>query len=157
MWEAGGRKRARDWLVSFLIVCFSLFMLYVAWKRGLPQKFARFVLFYPINKRSFNFLCVLDLLFKNASSQLCLRLLLKVFVMNPPVFRCVAMLCIACGPNVVATLRAFRAKYYLWCIGWLKLLGWLAARKLLQVAESSVSWDFAPRFRNPELSKILSC
>ena len=33
--------------------------LYVAWKRGFPQKFARFVLFCPIKKRSFNLLCVL--------------------------------------------------------------------------------------------------
>ena len=41
------------------IVCFSVFMLYVAWK-GLPRKFARFVLFRPIKKRSFNLLCVLD-------------------------------------------------------------------------------------------------
>ena len=36
-------------------------MLYVAWKRGLPQKFAHFVLFRLIKKRSFNLLCVLDL------------------------------------------------------------------------------------------------
>ena len=35
-------------------------MLYVAWKRG-PWKFAPFVLFHPIKKRSFNLLCVLDL------------------------------------------------------------------------------------------------
>ena len=39
-----------------LIVC-----LHVAWKRGLPRKFARFVLFLPIKKRSFNLLLVLDL------------------------------------------------------------------------------------------------
>ena len=45
-----------------LIVCFSIFMLYVAWKRGLPRKFARFVLLRLINKRSFNLLCVSDLL-----------------------------------------------------------------------------------------------
>ena len=37
MLEAGGRKGARDWL-----------------------KFVRFVLFRPIQKRSFNLLCVLD-------------------------------------------------------------------------------------------------
>ena len=37
-------------------------MLYVAWKRGLPRNFARFVLFRPIKKRSFKLLCVLDLL-----------------------------------------------------------------------------------------------
>ena len=34
-------------------------MLYVAWKRGLPRKFARFFLFRLIKKRSFNLLCVL--------------------------------------------------------------------------------------------------
>ena len=36
-------------------------MLYVASKRGLPQKCARFVRFRPIIKRSFSLLCVLDL------------------------------------------------------------------------------------------------
>ena len=36
-------------------------MFYVAWKRGLPRKFARFVLFRLIKKRSFNLLCVLEL------------------------------------------------------------------------------------------------
>ena len=36
-----------------------LLLLYVAWKRGLPRKCARFVLFRPIKKRSFNLLCVL--------------------------------------------------------------------------------------------------
>ena len=35
---------------------------HVALKRGLPRKFARFVLFRPIEKRSFNLLCVLDIL-----------------------------------------------------------------------------------------------
>ena len=40
---------------------FYVFMLYVAWKRGLPRKLARFVLFRPVKKRSCNFLCVLDL------------------------------------------------------------------------------------------------
>ena len=45
-----------------LIVCFSAFMLYVAWKKGLPREFACFVLFRPIKKRSFNLLRVLDLL-----------------------------------------------------------------------------------------------
>ena len=29
-------------------------------KKGLPQKFARFILFRPNKKRSFNLLCVLD-------------------------------------------------------------------------------------------------
>ena len=42
-------------------------MLYIAWKRGLPQKFACFVLFHPIKKRSFNLLCVLDLGFPKFS------------------------------------------------------------------------------------------
>ena len=35
-------------------------MLYVVWKRGLLRKCAHFVLFRPIKKRSFDFLCVLD-------------------------------------------------------------------------------------------------
>ena len=35
-------------------------MLYVSLKRGLPRKFARFAPFRPIEKRSFNLLCVLD-------------------------------------------------------------------------------------------------
>ena len=35
-------------------------MLYVACKRGLSRNFARFVLFRPIQKSSFNLLCVLD-------------------------------------------------------------------------------------------------
>ena len=82
----GGRlaegKRSRDWLkiiqsvscpfpsVSLppqtytrqveLIVCFSVFLFYIALKRGLPREFARFVLFSPIKKHSFNLLCVLD-------------------------------------------------------------------------------------------------
>ena len=42
-----------SWFDSFLL-------LYVAWKRGFPQKFARFVLFHLIEKRSFNLLCVFD-------------------------------------------------------------------------------------------------
>ena len=42
------------------------FQLYCTWleKRGLPRKFARFVLFRLIEKRSFNLLCVLDLFFR---------------------------------------------------------------------------------------------
>ena len=36
-------------------------MLHVAWKRGLPRNFARFVLFRPVKKRSFDPLCVWDL------------------------------------------------------------------------------------------------
>ena len=63
MWEAGRRKRARDWgkgheesvlcrfppaslphpVTQDKLICFSVFMLYIAWKRGLPQKFARFI------------------------------------------------------------------------------------------------------------------
>ena len=43
-----------------LVWLFSV-VLYVAWKRGLPRKFARFVLFRLIKKSSFNLLCVLDL------------------------------------------------------------------------------------------------
>ena len=39
-------------------------MFYLAWKRGLPWKFACFVLFCPIKKLSFNLLCVLDLFFR---------------------------------------------------------------------------------------------
>ena len=54
MWEAGGRKRAWD----------------LAWKRGLPRKCARFVLFPPIKKRSFNLLCVLDLVSERWQSTL---------------------------------------------------------------------------------------
>ena len=68
MWEASRRKRARDWLnqdkISWINCCFSVFMLYVAWKRGLPWKFACFVLFRPIKKRSFHLMCVLDLFFR---------------------------------------------------------------------------------------------
>ena len=37
-----------------LAVCFSVFMLYVVWKRGLLWKFAPFVLFFPLKQRSFN-------------------------------------------------------------------------------------------------------
>ena len=54
------RRQMKSHLFS-QIVCFSVFMLYVAWKRGLPRKFARFVLFRLIKKRPFNLLCVLDL------------------------------------------------------------------------------------------------
>ena len=34
------------------LACFSVFLLYIAWKRGLPWKFAHFVLFCPIKKSS---------------------------------------------------------------------------------------------------------
>ena len=46
-------------------------MLYVAWKRGLPRKFARFVLFSPVKKRSFNLLCVLNLNNSREKKSLC--------------------------------------------------------------------------------------
>ena len=51
-----------NWHKIKWIVCFSDFLLYVAWKRGLPWKCARFVLFRLIKKRSFNLLCDLDLI-----------------------------------------------------------------------------------------------
>ena len=36
-------------------------MLYVAWKKeDFLEKFARFALFRPVKKRSFNLLCILD-------------------------------------------------------------------------------------------------
>ena len=41
--------------------------MFVAWKRGFPQKFARFVLFHLIKKCSFNLLYVLDLTVKALS------------------------------------------------------------------------------------------
>ena len=60
--EAGGRKRARDCLDEK--------------RRWIHRKFARFVLFHPIKKRSFNLLCVLYLFFHNGGSQLCFRFFL---------------------------------------------------------------------------------
>ena len=43
-------------------MCFFLFYVVRSLKkRGLPRRFACFVLFYPVKKRSFNLLCVLDL------------------------------------------------------------------------------------------------
>ena len=53
-----------NWHKVSWIVCFSVFTLYVAWKRGLPQKYAHFVLFRLIKKRSFNLLCISDLFFR---------------------------------------------------------------------------------------------
>ena len=55
-----------SWINCSFVLCFflSVFMLYVARKRELPRKFARFVLFRPIKKRSFNLLCVLVLFFR---------------------------------------------------------------------------------------------
>ena len=44
--------------ISWNNCLFSVFMLYVAWKRGLPRKFTRFVLFCPINKSVFLISCV---------------------------------------------------------------------------------------------------
>ena len=64
MWKAGRRKRARGCLLRLKIGwinCFSVFMLYVAWKRGLSRKCSRFVQFRPIKKRSFD-LCVLEVI-----------------------------------------------------------------------------------------------
>ena len=64
MSEAGRRKRAQISLMPFSVcqfpVCFSVFMLYIAWKRGLPQKCSHFVPFRPIKKPSFDLLCVLE-------------------------------------------------------------------------------------------------
>ena len=37
----------------------------------------------------------------------------------------------ACGSNMAATIRAFRAYYYMWRSDWLKLLGWMAVRNPL--------------------------
>ena len=57
-----GGWRKENWpKISWINCLFSLFMLYVAWKRWLPRKCVRFVLFCPLKKRSLNFLCVLDL------------------------------------------------------------------------------------------------
>ena len=47
-----------------VVSLFSVLLLYIAWKRGLPQKFARFVLFRLTKKRSFNLFCFLDLFFR---------------------------------------------------------------------------------------------
>ena len=58
--------------ISWINWSFIVFLLYVAWKRGLPQKIAHFVLFRLIKKLSFNLLCVLDL-FQNSGSQFCFR------------------------------------------------------------------------------------
>ena len=63
--EAGSFCHKVSW-----IVWFSVFLLYVAWKRRFPRKFARFVLFRPIKKRSFNLLCVLDLCKPNPNPNL---------------------------------------------------------------------------------------
>ena len=60
----------------------SFFILDVAWKRGLPRKCARFVLFRSVKKRSFILLCAFDLFFQNAGSQLCFK-----FLMIPVAYR----------------------------------------------------------------------
>ena len=49
---------------------FNCFLLYIAWKRGIARKFAHFVLFRLIKKRSFNLLCVLDLFSEHWQSTL---------------------------------------------------------------------------------------
>ena len=46
----------------FFVCLFFVLFLYITRKRGLPRKCARFVLFRLIKKRSFNLLCVLDLI-----------------------------------------------------------------------------------------------
>ena len=51
-WVIDGLKKSETELTASV--------LYVAWKRWLRQKCARFVLFRLIKKRSFNLLCVLD-------------------------------------------------------------------------------------------------
>ena len=66
-------------------------MLYVARKTGLPRKFARFVLFRPIKKRSFNLLCVWGL-----PSQLTTEL----FQIN------VQQIVPACGLEMAATTKS---------------------------------------------------
>ena len=48
-------------------------------KKTISRKLARFVLFRPIKKRSFNLLCVLALFFQNAGSQLCFRFFFKCY------------------------------------------------------------------------------
>ena len=65
-------------------------MLYVARKRGLPQKFARFVLFRPIKKRSFNLLRILDFFSVKSVSDyfkgmypLVISTFLIIFLLNP--------------------------------------------------------------------------
>ena len=62
-------------------LCFSVFILYVAWKRRLPRNCARYVLFHPIKKRSFNLLCVLDLFF----TTLAVNSVPEFFFFSPPV------------------------------------------------------------------------
>ena len=48
-----------SWINCFFFFS-SVFMLYLAWKRGLPRKCARFVPFRPIKKRSFHLSYVLN-------------------------------------------------------------------------------------------------
>ena len=52
-----------DTVVYEMTHCIDIFwsIFLVAWQRGLPRKFACFVLFCLIKKRSFNLLCVLDI------------------------------------------------------------------------------------------------
>ena len=47
--------------VCVCVCYFFYFFMYVAWKRALPRKFARFVLFRLSRKRSSNLLCVLNI------------------------------------------------------------------------------------------------
>ena len=46
--------------LSHLIVCFSVFLLYVVWKRGLPRKFHVLSCFVHVKSVPFNLLCVSD-------------------------------------------------------------------------------------------------
>ena len=50
-----------------------------------------------------------------------------------PWLRCRAF---AYGTDMAATPQAFRAECYLWCCDWLKLFGWLAARKPCRKTEA---------------------
>ena len=50
-----------SWIICLFFCCCFFVCVCIAWKRALPRKCARFVLFRPIKKRSFNLSCVLDL------------------------------------------------------------------------------------------------
>ena len=59
------------------LTCLFFFCFYVAWKRGFSWKFARFVLFHPIKKCSFNLLCVCDFF-----SEWCQSTLSQIFFLS---------------------------------------------------------------------------
>ena len=67
-----------------LCVCFSVFVLCIAWKRGLPQKCAHFALFRPMIKRNFNLLCVFVLCV--IPSVLCVENYKQSFTVSCPSF-----------------------------------------------------------------------